>query len=332
MLSVIKNTVRYSLNLAASQFGPQKQNTTTPQLWVLMYHRILPTSDPRFQLEEPGMVVTPESLDMHLAEAKKLFTMVALKDWVTKAKAGEPLPAKACAITFDDGWLDNHEFAIPVLEKHNTPATIFVVADKVGTQFRFWPNIVSELIHNKSAALANHPLLEGAFKATQAEFSREELARCIDLLKQHSEIDIFNALEAIDWQSQLAKSPAALMNWPQITALEANPLIDIESHTCTHQRLNKGLNEHALEQEILGSKNKIAQQLGKPVSYFCFPNGDYNNAALKLVQQGYTAAVTTQRGINTLNTMNFHEIKRVPIHNDGTDTPLKFRAKLACWR
>ena len=72
-----------------------------------------PAEDPRTSAEEPGMCVTPEVFAMRLAQLRRYFTPMRLADWVAKQRAGEPLPARACAVTFDDGWRDNIEYALP---------------------------------------------------------------------------------------------------------------------------------------------------------------------------------------------------------------------------
>ena len=328
----IKQSIKAGFNLTASHFGQHQQTPLEPKLWVLMYHRILPKTDARFALEEPGMVVTPETFDMHLNVAKQLFDIVSLSEWLAKAEKGEPLPAKACAITFDDGWLDNYEFALPLLQKHEIPATLYAVVDKIGTQFKFWPNIIAELIKNKSDALHKHPMLKPALEATKKPFSVEVTAQCIAELKQYSEDEIFTTLNKVQWQQALKNSAPALMDWQQLEELEASGLVELGSHTCTHRRLDKSLANETLEYEIKHSQQILKQRTGKQVSQFCFPNGDYDEHALSLVKSTYKGAVTTTRGINKLSTLKPFELNRIALHEDGSNTAIKFGARLSGWR
>jgi len=331
-ITPVKQLAKFGFSLAASQFGEHNRSSSEAKLWVLMYHRILPKNDSRFALEEPGMVVTPEVFAMHLREAKKLFELVSLSDWLAKADSGQALPAKACAITFDDGWLDNYQYALPILQEQQVPATLFAVADKVGTPFRFWPNIVSELIAVKSVALQKHPLLAEAAKQIELPYSVERVAGCIAQLKAHTEDEVFAALESIDWSTELVTTAPALMDWHQLTALQHSGLVEIGSHTCTHRRLNRGLDASLVEYEISTSKAKLEKHLGKNIDLFCFPNGDYNSDVLQRVEQTYQAAVTTRGGINRVGNLHRHELLRIALHNDASDTPTKFRARLSGWR
>ena len=79
-------------------------------LVVFMYHRVLPKNDYRVGFEEPGMYVLPETLELHLKIMKRYFQVVDLKD---ELKDPPKMDRKGprCAITFDDGWLDNYEYA-----------------------------------------------------------------------------------------------------------------------------------------------------------------------------------------------------------------------------
>lgn len=330
-MRLIKDSLKWGFNIAASRFGEHRQRSDVPKLWILMYHRVLPRTDPRYRVEEPGMLVTPESLDMQLSIIKELFTVVDLADWLRNAEAGEALPDKACAITFDDGWLDNHEHALPLLQKHQVPATLFAVADKVGTSFRFWPNIVSELVAQNAAALDKHTLFVDAAKLARNGFTRGGIAQVIDRLKAHTEAEIFAALNAINWQESLRSNEPALMSWAQIKQLHDSGLVTIGSHTATHQRLNKHLGGAALDMEIIKSRTTLEQQLQSPVNLFCFPNGDYDSAALSRVRSTYDAAVTTSRGINKADQLNRHELSRIALHEDGSNTRHKFLARLSGW-
>ena len=326
-MSRIKSLLRHSYQWSAATFGAHNRRHAEPRLWVLMYHRILPEHDPRYRLEEPGMVVTPDSFRMHLEECQKLFDMVSLNDCVEDFRAGRPIPSKACAVTFDDGWQDNLDYAAPILEQTGIPATLFAVVDKIGTDFRFWPNIVMELFAHNSEIFKQHSLFQNLPGIGNTLVSRETLAAAIDHLKQYSENDIFDALESLNWQKVLADTPPPLMNWPD---LKRSPFA-VGCHTQTHRRLTSWLSEDDLDYEIIDSAISLKQQVPNSHPLFCYPNGDYDARALQRVNNTYRAAVTTQKGINTVDNLNLHELKRIPIHDDMANTRTKFRARLAAW-
>src|SRR5215510_160511 len=95
---------------------------------ILMYHRVLPTTQADEGRVEPGMYVTPSTFRDHLSWLSDRYRVLPLSEIVSRLKDGRPLPERACALTFDDGWLDNFEHAFPCLRERGIPATVFLVA------------------------------------------------------------------------------------------------------------------------------------------------------------------------------------------------------------
>lgn len=306
------------------------------KLWILMYHRILPSDDFRYQLEEPGMIVEPDTFSMHLREAKKHFDVLDFNEWLRLKRTGEKLPKRACVITFDDGWYDNVEFALPIIKQEKVPITLFTVVEKIGTDFQFWPNLVSALLASHATpAMQSHPLFAQALAqvpSTDNTNNREYMAAIIHRLKQSTDGAIFEALDAINWRSQLAfELPSGLMDWADVRTMQASGLVSIGSHTCNHKRLNASLAANDLQHEVVESKQLLATKVNKSVDIFCFPNGDYNPAALTSVMNTYGAAVTTRRGIVNASTADLHQLTRIGLHQHISDTPRTFGARLSGW-
>ncbi|MCK6408208.1 polysaccharide deacetylase family protein [Thauera sp.] len=116
---------------------------------VLMYHMVSPhRPGARFN----GLRVTPEHFEAQLAwlqrEGWRFFTLSELwQQWDT-------LPPKSVAITFDDGYADNLHNALPLLEKYDARATIYLVVDR---HERDWST--AKKAHHDSGELAREPKL-----------------------------------------------------------------------------------------------------------------------------------------------------------------------------
>lgn len=326
---MLKQLLKKPLILSASYFGQHRQKSKEAKLWILMYHRILPSNDTRFATEEPGMVITPETLDMHLQEVKKFFQPVHLSQWLQDKHEGKPLPNKACAITFDDGWLDNYEYAWPVLKKHNMPASIFIVADMIGTNRTFWPNMLATLLKDVEteqlkSMLSWIPQSAEVLSKTSIPYE-EKLAVLIHQAKQLNEKDIYPNIAKLDFEFN---HQAVLMNWQQIKELNQSPLIEFGSHTSNHLRLNNKLDIETTTSEIINSKKTIEKNLEHEIRLFCYPNGDHSNYAAELVKDTYLGAVTTAKGINKEN-QNPATLTRIAVHEDIASSKHSFGAKLS---
>jgi peptidoglycan/xylan/chitin deacetylase (PgdA/CDA1 family) len=282
------------------------------------------------------MIVTPDTFTMHLRELKRHFDLMDLSEWLHLRATGQPLPRRACTITFDDGWHDNYEYALPIIKATATPVTLFAVVEKIGTDFQFWPNIISALLSsNALTAMRQQPLLANALSQvapTADPGNREYMAAVIKTLKQFSDTEIFAALDAINWRQQLSfELPRGLMTWDELHSMSNSGLVTIGSHTCNHKRLNAQLSDAEIAHEIVTSKMLLQQHVPTAADIFCFPNGDYNSAALDAVTQTYSAAVTTRRGIVNATNTPVHQLCRIGLHEHVSHTPRLLGARLSGW-
>jgi len=95
---------------------------------VLMYHKVLPhyTDD---------LTISVSQLEEHLQFLQlNGYQILPLERLITAVSEKASLPAKSIFITFDDGYLNNLEYAYPVLQKYNVPATIFLPTNYIGQQ------------------------------------------------------------------------------------------------------------------------------------------------------------------------------------------------------
>ncbi|MDG9667847.1 polysaccharide deacetylase family protein [Hahella sp. CR1] len=265
-------------------------------------------------------------------------TPISLARW-TKEK--DVLPANIYfAVTFDDGWRDNAEFAIPLLTKEKIFSTIFLVADYIEHDTLFWPE---KLIY----------LLKRTFKETPSAFDQAQFKWLKDLgatLDWSSPPDIeqldpvINLCKAIDDRALNTLIDKAaletfgekadisqtrnLLGQEDITALLNEGWVDFGSHTCRHLRLDKIASDDELEYEIAQSRLKISQSTGKQPEFFCYPNGNTSEKGVQVVTQNYNAACTTKQGANTPDTP-LMQLKRHNLHDGNASSKVSFFATLS---
>ena len=342
---VIVQMVRHSLKqvrnslFAAIALLKIKLNSS-PSLVILTYHRILPGQSPLRQTEQPGMIATPEALDMHISLLKRLGAeFVSLDTWLDAQRENKALPRLAVAVTFDDGWQDNYEHAFPVLKKHKVPATIFLVSKRINTPWQFWPEQVLDLLISHAHQLDHEalrwlrPYLCGMpantnpsspYTILQADSVINRLKALDDHTIETNLEQTRNALPALN-QANLNARP--LLNQQELNTMLASGLVTFGAHTRHHYRLNHLADPSDLENEIAGSRKDLEELGLKPVSIFCYPNGDITGKGEQLVQGHFTAACTTERGWNKAP-INPFTLRRFNFHDGNGSTPLSFLASL----
>ena len=305
-----------------------------PRLLVLMYHRVLPASHPDRGIEQPGMYVSPETLDMHLTVLRRHFPLVHLDDWLRTAAGKESLPPQACALTFDDGWRDNFEYAFPVLRRHGAPATIFLVSGMTGTNKVFWPNRLARVLAGLRPQERLSEPLESVLAPVigsvreRGSWRIEDLDRAIVLAKELEDFGIDRALDEAEARLSGFAALRAVLDADEVRSMASSGLVRFGSHTQSHYRLRGVVPESILEREVVGSGVEIGGTTGRPADLFCYPNGDLTPAAVAVVRQHYLGAVTTKKGWFVAGADPFL-IPRIGVHEDISSRPSALLARIA---
>lgn len=142
---------------------------------VLQYHHVSDDSP-------PSTSVTPARFEAHMDYlANHDFTVVPLEQLVSALKAGESLPDKTAAITFDDAYDSVYTNALPVLKKRDWPFTVFVNTNPIDENkhgFASWEQL--RKMAEQGATIANHSTAHNhlqRFKAGESESEWRERIR-----------------------------------------------------------------------------------------------------------------------------------------------------------
>ncbi|WP_158813027.1 polysaccharide deacetylase family protein [Methylocapsa sp. S129] len=270
---------------------------------VLMLHNVRPWRPPT-----PGFTpnrlleITPEFLDATLGLVKRMgFDLVTLDEALNRLAQGGARPF--VALTFDDGYRDTVDFALPILERHQAPFTVYVAtgfADR--TAGMWWLELEEALRTAESVEIADSDLSLAMPTRTPQEKS-EAFARIYWALRASSEerlLRIVGALAARNGVDGAAIVSALCMDWTGIAALARHPLATIGAHTISHKMLAKWPDD-VVRAEMLGSKERIEEKLGQTVRHFAYPVGDPTSAGQRefaLAREfGFASAVTTRPGM-----------------------------------
>lgn len=265
------------------------------RLSVVIFHRVLPQPDPLF----PGEVDAARFATI-CGWLKDWFQVLPLDEAVSRLAAGT-LPARALAITFDDGYADNRHVALPILQRHGLPATVFVATGFLDGGC-MWNDRVIEAIRRTKAA---HVTLRGALAAVDAlplgtvEERRAAIASVIGAIKYLPPPERLQAADALCEQLDAPPPTDLMMTSDEVVQLRRAGM-QIGAHTVSHPILAR-LGRDEARREIEQSKHTLESLLGERVGLFAYPNGkpgeDYSPQSVALAREvGFDAAVSTAWG------------------------------------
>jgi peptidoglycan/xylan/chitin deacetylase (PgdA/CDA1 family) len=240
-------------------------------------------------------------------------------------------------VTFDDGWLDNYIYALPVLKRNALPATVFLPTAFVGTDRRFWPEQIAWLCRH--ATWRNEEKRRKAVNVLEREFSwlagvgMSTSGVDADTIIERCKLLAQEQIDALipAWERQLdvvLPRDRQVINWAEAQEMSAAG-VSFGSHSATHRILTH-LDSNEVHREIDGSWKALKEKQVATVPVFCYPNGDWSAEVERSVEAaGYAAATTTEFGYEDRMPSRRFGLKRIGIHNDVTYTPKLFAFHLA---
>jgi peptidoglycan/xylan/chitin deacetylase (PgdA/CDA1 family) len=316
-----------------------------PRGLVLMYHRVAePPSDPW------ALCVSARRFSEQMEVLRREFCPLPLRE-LTKGLDGNDLPARAVAVTFDDGYADNLHAATPILEKQAVAATLFLAAGYVGSAGEFWwdeldrlllqPGTLPETLRLQIGGRQYEWQLGGdaAYTPDQARRDRDWIAwgqpdptvrhtlyRAIwELLQPLEHGERSGVVDELRCWSALGSEGRAshrILSEAEVLELARHCLVEIGAHTLSHPLL-RALPRSAQLDEIRGSKEALEALLGGTVDSFAYPFGreiDYTAETVELVREaGFAHACSNFAGLAVPSTDRF-QIPRLHVQDWDGDT------------
>jgi len=274
------------------------------RLLVLGYHNVAPT------WRWPDATVRGFARQMTLLA--RATNVVGLEQALGDLRAGRPLPPRAVALTFDDGYRDNLLGAVPVLRRLGLPATVFLVPGFLSHKVHAWWERLSWALRNARADAVECdatllPLTGTQDRARALDVLEASLKRD-DLEVRHERLERF--VEALSPEGEL--QPGELfLDWDEAREL-VRAGIAVGSHTMDHAILARE-SATAQHQDLRESRELLERELGVAVSTLAYPNGqagDYDAVTVEAARAGgYSYAVTTRGRVSTAATAPY-EISR----------------------
>ena len=288
----------------------------TPPAIILMYHRVTElTNDPYL------LAVTPQHFAEHLDVIRALGVPVRLDELARGVRQGK-LPTRAVAVTFDDGYADNLDYAKPLLRRQAVPATVFVTAGQVDRGREFWwdeldrlllqPGDLPPVLRLRLNGSVREWSLGEASRYSEEEYRRDRHwhVECSEAPGSRQRIfrDLFGLLHSMPFAERWAilnevtvwaEVPAAvrpthrILTSEEAVRLAEGDLVTIGAHTMTHPVL-ASLSPVEQRREIQESKLRLEAMVGREVVSFAYPHGSSTPAAAASISEaGFLCACSS---------------------------------------
>ena len=273
---------------------------------ILSYHRVNDEGDPFF----PSL--STEIFEEQMAFVARAYVVLTVEELAERIRR-RTVPRNALAITFDDGYRDNLTHAAPILARLGLPATVFLVTGAIATGEPLWFDRLAAAFKQAGPPAWRAPWGESLPLETPAQRLAalgQTLGRFKRLRNEERRRSVEQVLLELGTGDE--RPPKSLMlTWDDVHALMGLG-IAIGGHTVSHPILSQLTQEEA-HAEVFGSHRMIAAACGRAPRAFAYPNGrpdDYSPAIQALVREaGFTCAVTTTFGANTMSTPPY-ELRR----------------------
>lgn len=298
----------------------------------VMYHRIIPDdySPPEFWPNGP-LCVRASAFEDQIAWMKENFRVYTACDMIESLQRGE-CDTPSVVITFDDGYLDNLNLALPILEKYQIPATIFISTGFLdGTACLWWMEL--------EYALGRLEKLDLDFDGESFHFDLRTSQRkhqAYHLLDNYLKgVDLHDQLRFMEQIRRYVPEPysyeGSFVSWDQLRELDRHPLVTIGAHTVNHPALSL-LSPEEMEAEVVNSVERLEVELGHKVELFSYPFGDRGRCGereFRFVENSSLRAAFTTRPAHIFEQHKEHlgALPRVAIVHD--DDMARVRWKLS---
>jgi len=257
---------------------------------VVAYHRVVEDFASACVTSNPSMLVSRQMLEQHLDWIGQRYKLVSLDDLGERLECSDGSNEGLAAITFDDGYQDFYDHALPVLQKKGVPAALFVVTDYAGSgQVPLHDRLYLLLKRRQSKAL---PVLPRGVPNIRGRAPYDALRALIEALPVDTVDAVAAALGAEDDIPEEMLHPFRCLTWEGIGRVHRAG-ITIGSHTRSHALMTNETRVRRMD-EAQGSRSVLERRLNTRIRHFAYPSGVFDPSAINSVAAaGYRFGYTT---------------------------------------
>lgn len=272
---------------------------------VLGYHRVVESFESGAKGVLPGMIISRRMLEQQLDWLGRRFRFLSLGELGAKLEAGERFSVPVAAVTFDDGYADVYEHALPLLRRKGIPAAVFVVTGVVESgRLQLYDRLhvlLSRVFSRSPSANAEVTRLVADLDLALPEAVAREglpadpfaaLRVLLEALPRTGLVRVAGALESLTSIDESAFPDLRPMSWEMLREMHRAGTT-IGSHTRSHAVLTREDPSEVYE-EAAASRRDLERELGIAAEHFAYPDGGFDDVAVAAVARaGYRFAYTT---------------------------------------
>ena len=261
--------------------------------------------------------LSPQYLSAQLEYLTRHHEILSLSELVQRFEDRKPIPERCAVLTFDDGFKDNLDDALPILQRYRVPATIFLVTGSVSSGELPWPQRIGCILQRTTKTEVCHAVL-GGLRIPITSPARRRLAH--KALKSAMESLGRSARERVidDLARTLEVEPVRgrMLTWQDVREMRVVGM-EFGAHTFSHPFSARiPLDEARWEMER--SREDLKEHLGIDHPPFCFPAGSMNPQLVSLARElGFRSCFERdrRRRFNTLVNADPFRLCRVGLPN-----------------
>lgn len=272
----------------------------TARAVILRYHSV---GDPHVvgAYADPGLSLNAERFREQVGVLKRRFQIVPVDEILRRAMGG--LDGAPCvAITFDDGYRDNHDIALPILIEEGAVATFYVTSRPVEQGRYFWISELRRLVPRLPRGSISAPGLEGIevpVGGADRVLLRRDLTQRLSALPERVREKVMDTFATACGVPRGEGLDGTFVRPEHLLAFRREGM-SVGGHTRSHPHLDR-LERECVAPEISGGKRDLEEILGEKLFHFAYPNpggGGRNKSWVRAALQDaeYRTAVTSNPG------------------------------------
>lgn len=281
---------------------------------IFLFHRVNLERDPLWDPMDPAL------FERTIRYVSKNYNIGLLEDLLERGQTN--VDKESAAIVFDDGYKDNIEYAIPILEKYNIKASFYIVTDCIDCNLPTWTYILDYRFNRTkiNGLHISYDFLSETFHNPtfrDAEERIQYVRKLKPLLKQLKHNERMIILKTVDNQFNDVEIPKIMMDWDDVRKIN-NSGHYIGSHSLTHAMLGTMDDETLVKSELNDSGRKIEKELGYFPKTISYPVGSYNKTTMRLSKEcGYSFGLAVNQTSYKPGEDDLFEIPRIELYNES---------------